>query len=243
MKTTFTYLAVMIGAILLVQSCSAPRSVVKLEPQTEDVKWLFGQSFVVDSLYGIIYEVGFDRTVGDEYWFDFHITNRSNMPILIDPANFTYQAYDSLMNTQTVAPVAAINPEEELMDIDKELSVNEARAKNQLGLSLMAAGVDIATGVAVMSDDNPNNDHWRTYLYEDTRVGGIENEIETQNLNYLRDEWANSTIRKTTLESNYSMQGKVYFKAIPTAGYIKLILPVDDDQIEMNFRQEKHPVK
>ena len=190
MKAKVTFSIISLFAIILLHSCSAPKSIIKLEPETES-KWLFGQPFIVDSLYGIIFEVGYDRMVGDEYWFDFHITNRSNMPILIDPINFSYEAYDSLFNAQTVAPVAAINPEDEILSIDKELSVNEARSKNQLGLSLLAAGVDVATGVATLSDDNPNNDYLRTHLYEDTRIGGIENEVETQNLNSLRDEWSN----------------------------------------------------
>ncbi|WP_159520529.1 hypothetical protein [Sunxiuqinia indica] len=227
--------------VLIMSSCSAPKNIIKLEPQHEDIKWLFGQSFAVDSLYGIIYEVGFDRTVNDEYWFDFHVINRSNMPILIDPVDFSYMAYDTLMNKQLVEPMRAIDPEEEIMGIDKSLSVNEARSKNQLGLSLIAAGIDIATEIAVISDDNPRNDHWRTHLFETTQIEGVENEIETQNLNMLREDWASSTVRKTTLESNYSMQGKVFFKSVPSAQFIKLILPVDDDQIEMLFKQEQHP--
>nr|MBD3622524.1 hypothetical protein [Sunxiuqinia sp.] len=240
MKTKLTPLTILIFTLILLYSCSAPRNIIKLEPETESVKWLFGQSFAVDSLYGIIYEVGFDRLVGDEYWFDFHITNRSNLPILIDPVDFAYEAYDSLMNTQTSEPIKAINPEDEILSIDKELSHNEAREKNHLGLSLFAAGVDIATGVATLSDDNPNNDHWRTHLFADTQAGAIENDMETQNLNVLRDEWSSTTIRKTTLESNYSMHGKVFFKAITSAAFIKLLLPVDDRTIEMSFKQTQH---
>ncbi len=243
MKTKFTHLTIFISTLILFYSCSTPRNIIKLEPETESVKWLFGQSFAVDSLYGVIYEVGFDQLVGDEYWFDFHITNRSNLPILINPADFAYQAYDSLHNTQTMIPIVAVDPEDEIFTIDKELSQNEARDKNHLGISLFAAGVDIATGIATLSDDNPNNDHWRTHLFAGTQVGAIENEMETQNLNVLRDEWSSTTIRKTTLESNYSMHGKVFFKAHPSAAFIKLLLPVDDRTIEMTFKQVEHPVQ
>ena len=240
MKTKAIKLIVILSVIILAQSCSTPKSIVKLEPQTEDIKWLFGQSFAVDSLYGIIYEVAFDRMVNNQYWFDFHIINHSNMPILIDPVDFAYQAYDSLLNNQTVMPIAAIDPEEEIMGIDKELSQNEAREKSHLGVSLLAAGVDIATGIATLSDDNPNNDHLRTHLFNDVQAEAIDNKVETQDLNQLREEWASSTIRKTTLDCNYSMQGKVFFNALPNATYIKLLLPVDDKQIEMSFRQVHH---
>ena len=240
MKAKIAYFSLIASLFILVQSCSAPKSILRLEPEQKDVKWLFGQSFAVDSLFGIIYEVGFDQLVNNQYWFDFTITNRSNMPILIDPANFSYQAYDSLYNQQTIVPVAAIDPEEEIMGIDKELSQNEARAKNQLGISLFAAGVDIATGIAVLSDNNPNNDHVRTHLFEAAQADAIDNNFETQDLNQLRDEWARYTIRKTTLDCNYTMHGKVFFYAMPQSTYIKLLLPVDDQAIEMTFKQVKH---
>ncbi|WP_430971874.1 hypothetical protein [Sunxiuqinia rutila] len=237
MKTKLAFSFIAFIALIFFQSCSTPQAIIKLQPEREEVKWLFGQSFVVDSLYGIIYEVGFNRTINDQYWFDFHITNRSNMPILIDPVNFAYMAYDSLLNVKTPNPVQAIDPEEELLAIDQELSSNKARAKNHLGISILAAGVDIATGVATLSDDNPHNDYLRTDMYGAVQAGAVENAIETDNLNVLREEWASSTIRRTTLESNYSMHGKVFFKALPSASFIKLLLPVDDQQIEMTFKQ------
>ena len=240
MKTSFTLISIIAIFFTLFQSCSTPQSILKLEPQQKDVKWLFGQSFATDSLYGIIYEVGFDRVVNNQYWFDFNITNRSNMPILIDPLTFSYVALDSLLNVQTMAPIAAINPEDEIMNIDKELSQNEAHKKNQLGVSLLAAGVDIATGIAVLSDDNPRNDNLRTHLLYDTQADAAENAMETQDLNQLREDWSSSTIRKTTLDCNYSMHGKVFFNATPNAKYIKLLLPVDDRMIEMTFKQVKH---
>ena len=242
MKAKVTFSIISLFAIILLQSCSSPKNIIKLEPQTENAKWLFGQPFAIDSLYGIIYEVGFDRLQDNEYWFDFHITNRSNMAILIDPTSFSSQAYDSLFNKQSMEPIPAINPEKEIYEIDEELSRNEARAKSQIGISLVAAGIDIATGIATLSDDNPNNDNLRTHLFYDVQADAIDNEFETQSLNELRNAWSSSTIRKTTLNSNYSMQGKVFFKATPSADYIKLFLPVDDDSIEINFKQVQHPV-
>ncbi|HKJ41427.1 MAG TPA: hypothetical protein VKA27_05000 [Sunxiuqinia sp.] len=240
MKTSFTFTVTLILIVFLFQSCSGPQAIVKLQPQQKDVKWLFGQSIATDSLYGIIYEVGFDRTVDNRYWFDFNIINRSNMPILIDPTKFAYEAYDSLHNIQTLVSVKAIDPEKEILDIDKSLSQHRARAKNHLGISLVAAGVDIATGIATLSDDNPRNDHLRTHLFEETQDDAIENAMETQDLNKLRNDWAQSTIRKTTLNCNYSMHGKVFFPAMPNAAIIKLLLPVDDKMIEMKFNQTKH---
>ncbi len=62
-------------------------------------------------------------------------------------------------------------------------------------------------------------------------------------LKTLKDSWENSTIRKTTLEPNYNIQGKVFFPAVREAVYIKLCLPVDTDVVELNFMQLQFPVK
>ncbi|MGQ8338502.1 hypothetical protein ACUNWD_18240 [Sunxiuqinia sp. A32] len=240
-KFTRTFFALLVFSLSL--SCSGPKNIIKLEPENENGKWLYGQNFVSDSLYGIIYEVGFDKQMDNKYWFDFNIVNRSNMPVLIDPAEFYCEAYDAAQNPLTPEKIAAIDPEEEIFELEKELSRNEARQKNQLGLTLFAAGIDIATGIATATDDNPHNNHNRTHLLYDVQGAKIENEFEEQSLSQLVDSWKSSTIRKTTLESMYSMQGRVFFPSFPEASYIKIILPVDEDFIEFGFKQVQYPVK
>ncbi|MBW6536164.1 MAG: hypothetical protein K0B11_14240 [Mariniphaga sp.] len=55
------------------------------------------------------------------------------------------------------------------------------------------------------------------------------------------DSWKSSTIRKTTLESNYNMQGKVFFPTFREAAYVTLFLPVDSQYIEISFKQKQFP--
>ena len=244
MKSIIPLLVILLAFML--PSCYAPRNIVKLQPSKEPTRWLQGQAFVGDSLYGISYEIGFDKIENGQYLFDFHITNRSNMPILVDPANFYYCPYDGSMNPLEPEKVAAIDPESELTYIDKELSKNEAQRRSQFGVSLMAIGADIASGIIIASDDNPHNDMVRMPIAEGVHAAiaasAVDNEFETEDLNDLRQAWSSSTIRKTTLSSNYRMYGKVFFPASPGAAYIRLYVPVDDELIAFTFQQLQIPV-
>jgi len=241
MKTKFTLPFVFILSLFTLQSCFSPQNIVKLEPEKENGKWRYGQHFVADSLNGVIYETGFERLHNERYWFDFNIINRSNMPVMIDPADFYCQAFDGNMQPLT-EKVHAFDPEKEILEAEMELSKIEASEANHIGLSLLAAGVDVATGIAVATDDNPHNNHMRTHLYHHSLATRAHNTFESENLNEVMEAWKSSTIRKTTLETNYSMQGKVFFPAFREAAFITLYLPVDNNYVELRFKQIQFPV-
>lgn len=241
MKTRFTF--IIFGAILLLQSCSGPKNILKLQPENKsNEKWLYGQSFIADSINGIVYEAGFERCKDEQYWFDFTISNCSNLPIVINPDEFQLQAFDRSRNLINNTKIFALNPEEEIVDLEKSLAKANAREANHVGLSLLAVGVDVATGIITATDENPHNDWFRTHLYEEVQAGRAANAFLTEDLKSMKDAWENSTIRITTLEPNYNIKGKVFFPAVRDASYIKLLLPVDSNFVELNFEQQHIPV-
>eukprot|EP00764_Aduncisulcus_paluster_P000677 gnl/Carplike_NY0171/1095_a1491_1454.p1 GENE.gnl/Carplike_NY0171/1095_a1491_1454~~gnl/Carplike_NY0171/1095_a1491_1454.p1 ORF type:complete len:253 (+),score=-8.46 gnl/Carplike_NY0171/1095_a1491_1454:26-760(+) len=244
MKIKFTLPVILILSIVILHSCYGPKNILKLQPDDEtEGKWLYGQQFVADTLNGVIYEVSFERCQGEQYWFNFTVTNLSNLPILVDPSNIQMQAYTGYREPIFEKKVSALNPENEILKLEKSLAKANVREANHAGLSLLAASIDVATGVATATDDNPNNDYWRTDLYEGVQVGREINAVRAENLENMKNSWENSTIRKTTLEPNYNIQGKVFFQAVREASYIKLFLPVDSDFIEINFEQIQIPVQ
>jgi len=241
MKARIPVSIIIILAVFIIQSCHTPADLVKLKPNREADKWFYGQALIRDSVYGVDYEVGFDQFNNNQYFFDFHIANHSNMPILIDPLQFYYVPYDAQMKPMIPEKMAAKDPEEEIFMIEKHLSRNEARRKNQIGITLAAIGADIITGAIVVSDDRENNDFIHRVVADGVHIGvaasGEANEYETMDLNELRETWENGAIRKTTLESNYSMHGKVVFPASLKASYIRIYVPVDDQWLEFDFSQ------
>ncbi len=243
MKTQVTLLSVTIISIVLLQSCFSSKNILKLQPESKDSgKWLYGQQFITDSIDGIIYEVGFERCQNEQYWFDFTITNKSNMPILIDPSNFKIQGYNGYKKPLLEKKVSALNPENEILKLEKSLAKADAFEANSLGLSLLAASIDVTTGVVTATDDNPNNDFLSTNFLEGVQEGRESNAYHVQNALEVKDAWESSTIRKTTLETNYKIQGKVFFPAFREASFVKLFLPIDSNYLELNYEQLQIPV-
>ncbi len=56
--------------ILLLASCSAPRNIIKLKPQSKSTSWFYGQEITGDSIFGIIAKVAFDEVNRPWYLFD-----------------------------------------------------------------------------------------------------------------------------------------------------------------------------
>lgn len=223
--------------LLLLANCSTPRNILKLKPQSEKTSWFYGQEFTGDSVFGIIAKVAFDEVQHPWYAFDVEITNRSNMSYLVDPSRIFMVPLNGKSQPLNGDTIYAVDPESKIMELDKSLAVNSSNQKNALGLSLLAAGIDIATGIAVMSDDNPKNDNLRTDLLPLAIASGAENKFEAIDLNELRNTWKSTTLRKTTLEKGFSIHGKVLVPISPDASYIQLNIPVDNELIRINFMQ------
>jgi len=222
--------------LLLLASCSAPKNIIKLNPDSGKTSWFYGQEFACDSVFGILAKVAFDEVNRPLYTFDVNIVNRSNMPYLVDPARFFIVPMNG-KNEPIGDTIYAQNPEAKILELDKQLSVNQSRQKNQLGVTLLAAGIDIATGIAVTTDKNPRNDNFRTDMLGATLVANEANRFESINLNELRDSWKTTTLRKTTLEKGYAIHGKVLIPIYPNASYIQFNIPVDNGLVRINFMQ------
>ena len=225
--------------LLLLASCATPKAMLKLKPQSDKTSWFYGQEFTGDSVFGIIAKVAFSEVEHPWYTFDIEITNRSNMNYLVDPARIFIVPLNAKAEPLNGDTIYAVDPEQKIAEIDKDLAENSANRRNQLGLTLFAAGIDIATGIAALSDDNPRNDHIRTDLFPLALAASEENKFEAVDLNQLRDTWKQTTLRKTTLEKGFTIHGKLLVPVCPNASYVQLNIPVDNELIRINFMQVK----
>jgi len=225
--------------LIIFSSCSTPKELIKLQPQSDKTSWFYGQEFTGDSVFGVIAKVAFDEIQPPWYAFDVEIVNRSNMDYLVDPAQMFVVPLDGKGKPFRNDTIHAIDPEAKIMELDRKLAINTSNRKNGLGLTLLAAGIDIATGIAVLSDDNPRNDNFRTDLLPVALAANADNKFVAQDLNALRDTWKSTTLRKTTLQSGFSVHGKLLVPLLPDASYIQLNIPVDNGLIKINFMQIK----
>lgn len=246
MKRHSLSFALLCALALLIQSCGTTREITKLQPDREPDKWISGQPLLSDSVYGISYEIGFGEQFDGYYAFDFHITNHSNMALLVNPVDFKYQALDPLDNLKVLEPIAAIDPEIKVFNLEKAVVRNENVSKNQFGIVLLGIGASIAAN-AIIGTENPSNDGLRYAVTDGIMATSFavadEARFQSYNLNDLKAAWESGTIRKTTLEPNYSMHGRVFFPTSPEATYINLLVPVDDATLQFKFKQINYPVQ
>ena len=230
---------------VLFTSCATPKPVVRMNPVSENVKWNYGQAYASDTVNGVVVEAAFDKSTPEYNVFDVSVINNSNMEFLVDPASFRFED----VTTDPVNPgiIKATDPEEVLLDIDKRISKDEADAKNAKVGGAILAGALVATSVAIAVSD-ANDDHHHHHREADPNllvsapiiIDGSNNYVPgdyVSSIERQREMWETSTIRKTSLEPGYKIEGKVFFPKFVSPGYYNFIVPVDEGRIEIQFLQ------
>ena len=220
-------------------SCHSVKTIVELQPMAEPDSWFQGQGFVTDSLYGVSYEVAFDRVMSGYYVFDFYVSNRSNMGMLIDPQLFYYKPCKGIEVIDE--KIAAVNPDDGLASIDNQIK-NKEKQRKKLSIAGVAYTIfDILTSVVVGSNDKIEDDLIRDVAaiggYVGLAVADNKNAEALVKLHQQRQAWQSAAIRRTALKTNENIGGKVFFPIYPEATGIQLFLPVDDDYCIVDFNQ------
>lgn len=242
MKTNNTQHPLWIFCILVLTlaSCATPQTIVRMNPVSPDVRWNYGQAFAGDTVTGIMVECAFDNATKEYNVFDVSIVNGSNLPYLVDPVNFFIE--ESPQPTEGVLAHRAIDPETMILSVDKQKAQNEADKKNAQVKTGVALGLLTAAAVAVsLSGDVPLDPNLfiSSSVVEDIAGNGVSPDYESS-YDYLREMWVSSTIRKTTLEPNYRLEGKLFFPRFEKPGLYVFKLKVDEEYIEIPFNQINH---
>lgn len=238
-----TILFPVITAVLLV-ACATPKAVIRMKPVSENVTWNNGQAFAMDTIMGIMVEAAFEIATPDYNVFNVRVTNNSNLDYLVDPTLFSFE--NRTADTLNPIIIEAIDPETILLNIDKQISKNEADAKNARVGGAIVAGALIATSVALaVSDNNVHQHHYRKanpnlLVSTPILIDGSNNYYEgnyVSSVEQQRDMWANSTIRKTTLKPGYTIDGKLFFPRFASPGFYNLKVVVDENYLSIPFIQ------
>jgi hypothetical protein len=222
---------------ILMNACSyKPEPVIILEPVASETSWLFGQEFAKQNIDDIEISTAFYRTIEDVYIFDIEITNQSGKSILISPESFYYINKTDLSSSI----VFAKNPENELTQIDNSISNENNSYNNEVFsdavFSLLNFAVTIAT-IGDETDDEILNDVDEFENMQENMDMRDDNHVATLNkLNQKRDEWEISILRKTSLESNSFMQGRVYFPVSEKSSLLKITFPIEGKSFDFQFK-------
>lgn len=234
---------------LTLSGCFAPSSVFTLTPTETEVHWVNGIGMVNKNAQGISIMAGYVENHGNLFTFDVIIKNESDKSILIDPMKFEcsnlYYKSDDITKLTSKGPTSfAIDPESQIQQVNLEISRENADYEtfttwNTIG-SVLNLFISVASIGREKSEEEAQADESRT---EDIRVYAIERKndhmLRIGSLNDKKGFWQTQVLRKTTLISDQSIEGKVFFKPLYEAEYIQLRFPIDSTCFEILFEQKE----
>ncbi|MEL6821260.1 MAG: hypothetical protein AAFP70_05845 [Calditrichota bacterium] len=228
----------MLGLGLVLVGCSA-QPVLRMSPVSEDKTWVYGTAYVTSSSDSVEVRAGFVDYTADEMMFDVEVVNYTSDEIVVTPERFYYRVLNSPSDKTVERSVAAIDPEERLMEIGHAEKAEEAFQKTAdvIGTTVAVASVLKTVHDIVKDDDDDHGDNVVVVVNPEPE-GEYVHKLER--LSYSRDMWANETIRKTSLKPFNAMDGHVFFPIDKEARYFELVFPVEDAIVSVIFEQSKH---
>ncbi len=233
MRHSLLYLFALLGVMTALTSCFSPRTVVVIDADQDAIKWSYGRQIIdqkKDSLEAAIY---FDTYNKKDLVFDVEVTNWGKESVLVSPENI----YLKCANSE--AEHLAYDPEKVLLNQAIDASRHEANSKN---LAIAVGVAAIATIVAVAVTDNGGNGNNGG---NDFNNGGNITFISTYVVPPLpapalppsMDFWENYSLRKTTLEQNYKVGGKVVLPRLDYCPALEVYVPVGNEVFIGRFKQ------
>lgn len=220
----------------------APKPVFRLKPVAENQTWLFGKEYVTSCNDSVEIALAFDRVMGTNYVFKVEIINKTRRNMLIQPEKCFYVAEIAQVNGVRTDTVWAIDPENEILKVDKQMSRTFASYKSTQGTYSFLSVLDLVSDVATVGSKKSDEEIKAEKLDDvEQELAELSNEVRYEKkfstLNEIRNEWEFKALRKTTLPGGYGIQGRIYFPVYPGAKSIGIRLLVDRYEFSQKFQQ------
>jgi hypothetical protein len=217
-------LLILIGLASTFFSCT-PRTVLRMDAdESAEIKWNYGRQILQLHEDSMDAEVYFDTYSKNDLIFDVELTNWGSESVLVAPENIYLKCADGV-GTRTAA-----DPEWVLLKEEIDASRREANAKN---LAIFVGVATVATVVAVAAsdrdnnngnnnNDNNSNNYNSNNVYVSTYVApALPAPVMPPSIDF----WANYALRKTTLDENHKVGGKVVVPRMDGCPVLDLYLP------------------
>jgi hypothetical protein len=235
--------------IFLFWLACAPAPVLRLSPLSSETKWIYGKEFASSATDDLEIAVAFESMDEAAIIFDVEVTNLAGQPVLISPERFYYLSLavpeDTISLVATPKRISsAIDPEFEILDLDKKISRENASYATAAGIdaigSLIGLFVDIATiGKKKTEQEIKEEEQSKCEDERFRRERQIDHENSLANLKNEKAKWESTTLRRTTLDPEQSLRGRVYFPANDKTKYLKLCFPIGEANVQIVFEQKK----
>lgn len=238
---------ILIGFLL--NGCFTPAPIITISPAESEILWERGVGLIEKSDHDISVLAGFFESHNDLVCFDVTIQNSSEQNITVDPKFFecldqTNVNLDRYERPPISQHMYALNPEIQIQGIDAELLKENARYQSSAAIEGVGAMLGLIADVsAFFKPLTQEQKDERNHQREEDKNRWNEQESQhyqtVESLNQKKTFWQTETLRKTTLQPNQTVRGKVFYQRLTQAKLLKLRFPCDQACVEMYFKQNK----
>lgn len=253
-------LAEAVAALLLVagvlMACASAEPVFRLDATSADssAAWVQGRQVIPHTADGLRTFIAYDHSIGHSHVFHLGVENRSDTPVLVDPAR-VYASLEmeipgfediDMEGPRARDTVAARDPEAKLLALDKARSREVAdemndRLMNGLVLTLDAAG-DVADSFSggrtdeERAADAAEDAEWAVRRAEDRAAY----RRRMQDVSESRVHWSERVLRKTTLPPGAYTAGWVYVPIHENVETLTLHVRIGPHHAAVPYRQQRY---
>jgi hypothetical protein len=244
-----THVLPFLALVLLfsLSSCFTPRSVIRVEPSSDQVRWDYGQAIVETTADSLIGKAAFIGATKEYLVFNIEVENRGNNNVLVSPEQF-------YLTNPNGNRFFAIDPEKQMLGMEIEESRREASAKNT-AVVVGVVAVAAVTAAVVASSRSSSSRNERTYsnTYSNNNWWFAPNIMlgnysgsssvsrppasswsNTQERRY----WSEQTLRRTTVGPDQFVRGQVLFPRQDMLQTFLLIVPAEQSVMSFGFKQK-----
>ncbi|MDX1639612.1 MAG: hypothetical protein R3281_16730 [Balneolaceae bacterium] len=234
-----------VALLILILSACSPEPIFRLKPAPGPSSFHKGIEYITLKNGPATVTMAYQGHTEELFAMDIEVLNEGNRPLRVDPAAFYYTAYkksDSEGLHDKITSRRALDPEVELLKIDRTISRYRASRKTENALFLTLAGLVTVAEIASALDDA--DEHRENHVdlefhYSDFGVPASDYDYESRELERERESWEMKALRITDLQPEERIRGLVFFPHEPKAAGYKFELPVGEHPVEAGYIQQK----
>jgi len=241
MKKRATFLI----ATLVFASCTAPRVVTRLTPETPEGHYEMGREYISLSNDSLFTELGFDGFHGKNLVFDFVVVNKTDRSLSVHPSDFYYVILDSATADSSKLPQRmAIHPERILHHYQETLEERSTEKQVNSVLGFVDAGIGmIVNTTAFFATEDPG--YIADAIFGTLNTAGhyvaVDHQIN-RDITMISEEKVivqKEIFRNTTLPPGKVASGYIYFPWEDDARYLMFCFPVEDQLFQFVYHQQQ----
>ena len=237
MKTLSTYFTFIL-LLLLFTNCS---SVFYTLSPDEESSLDMGRNVIEKEDENVYSSISFEEQTGEEFIFYLFAHNKGDEKILVDPSQIFVKIYDENKERIFNGRIYAINPEEQIHNLNKDMEEREDSHELNTGLNIAFSLFDTIADLSDDDDDDADEIAENVLIFTGNQINEeVSYKNEMDELKSLKSYWKNNVLRITEIENEEDVSGIFYIPINEEAKYIKMYIPLGKSFHTYKFQQITH---